>query len=169
MKMMNQRVHALSVCAFLMIILLVSGCGESRKKAPDFTLSDLSGNEISLSDFKGKVVLVDFWATWCPACLYAIPELVKLHNEYGEQGLVILAVSLDDPAKADNGFLKAFKEKHRMDFTVLRGDQHVLKDYFENGRVGLPTTFIIDRDGTFADKHTGYTPRALENSVKKTI
>jgi peroxiredoxin len=161
------------VCfAGLMILLLsVGGCGGSgsSKEAPDFTLMDLSDNEISLKEHRGKVVLIDFFATWCPPCQYSIPELIKMQNEYGEKGLVILAISLDDPAKTNKRFLRAFKEKFRMNFTVLRGTERVVRDYFGSGEVGLPTSFLVNREGMIAGKHVGYAPEAIKDSIKKLI
>jgi len=171
MKWINEKKWMMPLIG-IAALLVVGGGGvacSSPKKAPDFTLKDLSGNEISLADHKGRVVLVDFWATWCPACRYAIPDLVRMQEKYADQGLVILAVSLDDPAKANNAFLKAFKEKNRMNFPVLRGDRQVVTDFFGSGEIGLPTFFVIDRKGRLVDSHTGFAPQAIEKSVKKNL
>ncbi|HIC84959.1 MAG TPA: TlpA family protein disulfide reductase, partial [Desulfobacterales bacterium] len=105
----------------LAIVLLVSffhvgaGCkgeAESGPVAPNFSLSSIEGDRISLKDFRGSIVLIDFWATWCPPCRMSIPELVRLQREYEDEGLVILGVSLDDPAQAQT-FLQELTETVR--------------------------------------------------------
>ena len=113
MNKMNRTELSVFISGLMIMLFLLGGCGgsDSPKEAPDFTLKDLSDNQVSLQDHRGKVVLVDFWATWCPACQYSIPDLIRMQNEYEDKGLVILAISLDDPDKANNSFLKAFKDK----------------------------------------------------------
>jgi len=157
----------------LMFLLGLTGaCSEAdgtSVKAPDFTLEDLSGKSVSLEDYRGKVVLVDFWATWCPPCRLSIPELVRLQESYAGQGLVILGISLDDPGQADNAFLQAFKEKFRMNYPVLRGNQRVARDYFGEERMGIPTMFVVNREGRIVDRHVGFKPGVLEKAVQKIL
>lgn len=143
--------------------------GDASAKAPDFTLEDLSGNAVSLEDYRGKVVLVDFWATWCPPCRQSIPELVRLQESYAGQGLVILGISLDDPGRANNAFLQAFKKKYRMNYPVLRGNERVARDYFGDGQMGIPTMFVVNREGRIVDRHVGFKPGAVERSLKSVL
>ncbi len=117
---------------------------------PDFTLPDLDGNNVSLSDFEGKVVVVDLWATWCPPCREEIPFLIELYDEFEGQGLVILGVGLDQGGAAD---LAPFVEQNAIDYTIVVGNRSVGEAYQVTG---IPTTFIIGRDGRIAAKHIGF-------------
>ncbi len=141
----------------------------TTRTAPDFTLKDLSGRDVSLMDYEGKVVLLDFWATWCPPCRNSIPELVSLQDRYGDEGLVIIGISLDDPEKADDRFLIAFKERNRINYPLVRGAGvfRVVEDYFGDEKLGIPTMFVIDRDGVVVERHVGFIPGALEESLRR--
>ncbi|MFC1535209.1 TlpA disulfide reductase family protein [Thermodesulfobacteriota bacterium] len=156
----------------LTVVLVFLGCStkaETRHMASDFQLEDLSGNKVSLSEYRGYTVLLDFWATWCPPCRKSIPELVDLQNKYRDKGLVILGISLDDPQKINNKYLLAFKEKFKINYQIMRGDQKVLYDYFGNSNISIPTLFIINQEGRIVDKHVGFRPGAIERSLKKII
>lgn len=125
-------------------------------KAPDFTLKDMNGKIVHLHDFRGKVVLVNFWATWCPPCRYELPTLSRVYDGLKKKGFVILGVSLDeDPASAVPPFLKSFRKEHhvKMDYPMLVGDEKVADAY--GGIRGIPTTFIVDRKGIIRDKFIG--------------
>ncbi|MBU6430528.1 MAG: redoxin domain-containing protein, partial [Cyanobacteria bacterium REEB65] len=127
-----------------------------RPQAPAFTLHDLKGHAVSLADFKGRVVLLNFWATWCPPCRFEIPAIVRVYNRFRSKGLVVLGVSMDDdPAKTVPGFLADFKKaKHvAIDYPILQGDDDVASLY--GGIRGIPTTFLIDRQGRIAGRHVG--------------
>lgn len=166
---LSRTAAALSL-AFL--IGLFCACGsedDTSVQAPDFTLNDLSGDAVSLEDYRGKVVLVDFWATWCPPCLRSIPELVRLQEHYADKGVVILGISLDDPGRTDNASLQAFKQKHRMNYPVLRGNQRVARDYFGDGEMGIPTMFVVNREGRIVDRHVGFNPGAVEESLQRVL
>lgn len=162
-----------SHAGFLLIFLLMQiGCRENvgaGPAAPDFSLKDLSGETQSLSRYSGKIVLLDFWATWCPPCRLAIPELVSLQKKYGDQGFVILGISMDDPATATRTFLREFKNKFFINYTVLRGDEKVLADYFGDQAPAIPTLFLIDRQGKVFDKFVGFEPGAVEKSLAKLL
>ncbi len=119
---------------------------------PPFTLPDLHGNDVSLSDFEGKVVVLDLWATWCPPCRVEIPFLVSLHEEFEDQGLVVVGVGLDQGGAAD---LAPFAKEIGMEYTVLVGGRSVQQAY---GVTAIPTSFVIARDGRIAAKHVGYHP-----------
>jgi cytochrome c biogenesis protein CcmG, thiol:disulfide interchange protein DsbE len=135
-------------------------------KAPDFTLTDLSGKSITLNQNLGKVVILDFWATWCPPCRMSIPELVKLQEKYRKKGLVILGVSLDNP-DTKNAYLESFSEKYKINYTILRGDDKTTEKYFGRSTFSIPTLFVINRDGMIYDMFSGYDPGAVEKSLEK--
>ncbi len=109
-------------------------------KAPEFTLKTLKGEEISLRDLRGKVVLLNFWATWCPPCKEEMPLFVEVYRKYREKGFEILAVSMDSKPEP----VEKFVREYRFPFPVLMDDGNVSTKY---GVQGLPTSFLIDRDG----------------------
>ena len=134
-------------------------------QAPDFDLPGLDGRRVKLSDFRGKAVLLNFWATWCPPCKIEMPWFVELQKQYGKDGLVVLGVAMDDtePAK-----IAEFAHDMGVNYQVLLGTDKVSDDY---GDVQyLPTTFYIDRNGVIVDKAAGLFSRAdVENDVKKIL
>lgn len=163
---------AIVAVALLAIIFFNSGCREEAgagPAAPDFLLSDLSGKMISLDQFRGSVVILDFWATWCGPCRMSIPELVKLNAKHGDKGLVILGVSLDDPQRATDEQLRAFKEQTKINYRILRYNQKLVQDYFGTGRVSIPTMFVIDREGKISDKLVGFKAGVVEKSLNRLL
>ena len=141
----------------------------AEPKAPDFTLKDLYGRNVSLEDYKGKIVILDFWATWCMPCRIAIPELVKIQRNYRSKGLVILAVSLDDQKACNNQCLLDYKKKHKLNFKVLRCDLKILVDYFNTPNIGIPTSIIVNKNGQIVSAHQGYVPGLIEKELKKLL
>lgn len=133
-----------------------------HQPAPDWELTDVNGKIVKLSDFRGKVVVLNFWATWCPPCREEIPGFISLQNEYGEKGLVIVGVSLD------NGGVKAvnpFFTRMGINYPVMIGNKLVAQRY--GGITMLPSTFIIDRQGNITAAHQGELDRAtLESEIK---
>jgi thiol-disulfide isomerase/thioredoxin len=129
----------------------------------ELTLKDLRNADVLLSSFKGKVLLVNFWATWCGPCKIEIPWFVDLQTRYGDQGLQVLGISIDDPL----ALLEPYAAEHKMNYPVLQGLGH--RDIVESfGPLrGVPTTMIISRDGKLCAKHIGVTPRdGFEAQVK---
>lgn len=123
--------------------------GTIKTKAIDFKLKDLSGKYLSLSDLKGKNVLLNFWATWCPPCRGEMPEIEKLYQEIKDSNLVIVAVDIGEPLSA----VKTFIEQNKYNFKVLLdSDQSVAGQY---GISAIPTSFFIDKEGNIVSKHTG--------------
>jgi thiol-disulfide isomerase/thioredoxin len=129
----------------------------------DFTLKDLSGDDVSLSAFKGQVILLDFWATWCGPCKVEIPYFIEFNTTYGEQGLQVLGFDVDDEIPA----LTEYAERMGMNYPILIGAARddVLEAY--GPMPGLPTTVIIGRDGKVCTSHTGLTEKAVfEETIK---
>jgi thiol-disulfide isomerase/thioredoxin len=119
--------------------------------APEFSLPDLSGKPLSLSSYRGKVVLLDFWATWCEPCKDEIPRLIELQNKYGNQGLQIIGISMDDGPEP----VRDFYQRYRMNYPVVMGTAKTGELY--GGILGLPIAFVIARDGRISSKHIGAT------------
>ena len=142
---------------------------DAEQIAPDFSLTDLSGNKVSLRELRGHTVLLDFWATWCPPCLYSIPELIEIQKKYKDRGVVVLGVSMDDPQAASDTYLSQFKEKLKINYKILRANSQIVQDYFKNERMAIPTMFIINHEGKIVDKHVGFAPGAVEKSIKKLL
>ena len=122
-----------------------------RAVAPDFSLPELTGQRLILSSYRGKVVLLDFWATWCDPCREEIPHFVELQSQYREQGLQIVGVSMDDGPEPVRDFYQRFK----MNYPVVMGNADIGELY--GGVLGLPIAFLIGRDGRIYSKHTGAT------------
>lgn len=117
--------------------------------APDFTLTDVSGASVALSDYKGQVVLLNFWATWCPPCKLEMPTLQQHYTDYQAQGLVVVAVEAGEPPAE----VQAFAVEQGLSFPVLIDEKTVVTDQYRV--VALPTTFVIDRQGVIVRLHKG--------------
>jgi len=144
----------------------VKGDAVLGEKAPNFSLSDLSGRKTSLGEHVGQVVIIDFWASWCMPCRSAIPELVDLKKKYGHKGLRILGINLDTGERAGNKSLLSFKKKYKINYPVLRHNEKVVHDYFDKRSPMIPTAFLVDREGKIKDIVLGYRPGELEKSLK---
>lgn len=128
--------------------------------APDFLLPDLKGGHLELSAYRGKVVILDFWATWCDACREEIPRFVKLQEKYGAQGLQIVGVSMDDEPEPVYDYCQRF----HMNYPVVMGNAKVGELY--GGVLGLPISFVIERNGRIYKKHIGATDVSIfENEI----
>ena len=141
------------------------GVCEAHGKLADlnFTVKDINGKDVALNAFKGNVILLDFWATWCPPCKKEIPGFIGLYNSYKSRGFVVLGVSVDDSTSDVKKFIKQYK----MNYPVLVGHaREDLRNAFAP-MPGFPTTFLITRDGSVCFKHTGFTPLdQFESKIK---
>jgi peroxiredoxin len=120
------------------------------KPAPDFTLQDSNGATVSLADYRGKVVLLNFWATWCGPCKIEIPWFMEFEQQYKNKGFEVLGVSMDDDGWEA---VKPYITEKKMNYRVVLGNDSVAKDY--GGIDALPTTFVINQDGKIVASHVG--------------
>ncbi|MCS6245078.1 MAG: TlpA family protein disulfide reductase [Opitutus sp.] len=130
-------------------------------KAPAWVLRDVEGREVKSSDYKGKVVVVDFWATWCPPCRKEIPDYIAWQKKYADRGLVILGLSLDE---APASVVKAFGDKMKINYPLVMADAATAEAF--GGVEGLPTAFVIDREGNIRHRKVGLSdPAAYEKLI----
>jgi thiol-disulfide isomerase/thioredoxin len=138
--------------------------GGDHPDAPPISLTDISGKKLDLADYKGKVVVLDFWATWCGPCRIEIPGLIELQDKYAKEGFSVIGISLDD----EPGPVVEFYKEFRMNYPVAVGNQRIAELY--GGIFGLPTTFLIGRDGRIYAKHTGTpSPSVIEDEVQQLL
>jgi thiol-disulfide isomerase/thioredoxin len=126
-----------------------------RALAPDFTLPQLNGQPLTLSSFRGKIVLLDFWATWCVPCRAETPHFVELQQKYGDRGLQIIGISMDDSPDPVGPFVKQFQ----VNYPIVMGTAKTGEQY--GGILGMPIAFLIDREGHIVSKHIGATDAAV--------
>jgi len=142
-----------TITAVLLAVALLAGClnrgQQSETQAPDFTLKDLAGKKVTLSEYRGKVVLLEFWATWCPPCRAAIPGLEKLHTTYKDKGLIVLAISMDEGGWDE---VKAFARDYGITFTVLRVNEDVVAKYQVRS---IPMTLLVNKEGKIVKRYLG--------------
>lgn len=138
---------------------------KSSATAPDFTLPTADGKTLKLSDFKGKAVIIDFWATWCPPCRKGIPDLIELQNKYGSKGLQIIGVSVDQDTKPE--VIPFIKDKG-INYPVVYADNKVVMNY--GGIRAIPTSFVIDKQGKIVASYEGLiSSLTYENHIKKIL
>jgi peroxiredoxin len=174
----------LIVTAMVVALMLVFGFNVARQRnaeagappfsmvgqsAPDFSLQTLDGKTVRLSDFRGKAVLLNFWATWCEPCKVEMPWFTEMQKQYGPQGLQILGVAMEDTEPSD---IQEFTRQMRVDYPILVGRESQ-RDALATSYGGvqfLPETFYIDRDGKVMERIFGLKGRGdIENDVKKML
>jgi peroxiredoxin len=166
------------VLAFVVALMLYVGYHRARRSgpafaphltqsslAPDFSLESLDGKTMRLSDYRGKAVLLNFWATWCGPCKIEMPWFVELQNQYAAQGFQIVGVAMDDASKED---ISKFAKDMGVNYPILIGKESVGDQY--GGVPALPESFLIGRDGKIVDKMIGLHGKAeIEDGIKKAL
>jgi thiol-disulfide isomerase/thioredoxin len=133
--------------------------------APQWELTNVEGKLVKLSDFHGKVVILDFWATWCGPCRVEIPHFVELQKQYGDKGLTVIGVSLDEQGPE---VVKKFIKRLGVNYPIVIGNQKAVEAY--GGIDALPTTFVIDRQGRIVSEHIGYDDKtAFEKEIQSLL
>ncbi len=161
------------VPALLAGVLTLVSCGSAgsvraavkkekdRRPAPNFTLKDAMGRPVKLSDYKGKVVLLNFWATWCGPCKIEIPWFVEFEKSYKDRGFAVLGVSMDEEGW---DVVKPYVEKTKINYRMVIGDDMTAELY--GGVDSLPTSFMLDREGRIAATHVGLVSKsAYQNDI----
>lgn len=134
------------------------------RSAADFTRKSLDGKTIRLSDYRGKVVLLNFWATWCGPCIEEIPRFSAWQTKYGSQGLQVIGISMDD----DVATVQKFNRKHQLTYPVVMGDEHLGELY--GGVLGLPITYLIGPGGKIIARYMGETDlNQMETRIGKLL
>jgi peroxiredoxin len=134
-----------------------------HRVAPNFSRVDLDNKKVDLRAYRGKVVLLNFWATWCTACLTEMPRFVEWQQEFGGRGLQVIGVSMDDEEPP----VRAFSQKYRLNYPVVMGDEKLGEMY--GGIFGLPVTFLIDRDGNVRFNYQGVTDLTIIDREIQTL
>jgi cytochrome c biogenesis protein CcmG, thiol:disulfide interchange protein DsbE len=158
---------------FILVILVLAGTGCSQQNpgsqsagqarlAPDFKLEKFDGKTVSLKDFKGKVLILDVWDTWCPPCRMEIPHFIELYEKYQAKGLVIFGAALGRDGREA---VIAFNQKNKINYPGGFANEELLQAY---GPIsGIPTTFIIDQKGRIVRTYVGYRDKRVgENDIK---
>ena len=137
------------------------------KRAPDFSLRSVEGKKVSLADYKGKAVLINFWATWCAPCKIEMPWLIALRSQYAPQGFEILGVNADDPGTPRTKLAK-FGQEQGLNYPLLLGDDAMSRKY--GGVEFLPTSYFVGRDGKIVAETAGLVSKnEVEASIKKAL
>ncbi len=167
-----KRKSLFTLFLILSIGILLSSCSKKSERlgtgelsAPNFRLKAADGSTLELADYKGKVIILDFWATWCPPCRREIPGFIRLYERYQNRGLIVIGVSLDQYGWRA---VKPFIQSYRITYPIVLGNQQVANLY--GGIRTIPTTFIIDRNGNVVDRVVGYRPLSyFEQKVKQLL
>jgi thiol-disulfide isomerase/thioredoxin len=137
-------------CVFIILSFFASFA--FCEKAPDFMLRDMNGNTVRLSDYAGKTVFLDFWATWCPPCRQSVPAVKQIHKSFaGNPNVAVLAIN----AGENEAVVKKFIKDNGMNYAVLNGNREIMQNYKVNA---IPSFFIIDKKGNIVKKDVGFTP-----------
>lgn len=175
------RFSRLFASAMLAGALLLSGCASQvskgepsvrrggdaagRKAAPDFELKDMNGKTIRLSDYRGQVVLLNFWATWCGPCKIEIPWFVEFQRTYKDRGFTVIGVSVDEDGWEA---VRPFLASRQVNYPVVVSTVEVEQKY--GGVEALPVSFLIDRDGRIANTHVGLvTKKTYEDEIRRLL
>jgi thiol-disulfide isomerase/thioredoxin len=157
------KIFILGLC--LVGVFFLPHCGKEKKPqsalAPDFTLKTLDGPEIALSQLKGKVVLLDFWATWCGPCRESTPHLIQLYKTHHENGFELIGMSVD---KGDEKVVRNFVHSMDIPYPIVIAPEELVRNY----RVtGIPTTFLIDKEGKIRERTAGFNSTIAQQMTAK--
>lgn len=167
-----------AIIALVALSLASAGCSSSkpvnaaslkpekdRKAAPDFSLKDADGRPVRLSDYKGKIVLLNFWATWCGPCKIEIPWFIEFERKYKDRGFAVIGVAMDDEGW---DVVKPFVSDLAVNYRIVQGNDVMAQLY--GGVQALPTTFLVDRQGKIASVHVGLAGRRdFEDGIEKLL
>jgi peroxiredoxin len=170
--MKQKKWQAIGIAITVTGWLLLGGCSSSRrgpgdaaevgKSAPQFSVAGIDGKELSLKDYSGKVLVINFWATWCAPCREEIPHFTKLYSGYKSKGVEFLGISMDDGELKDvRELVKDFGRKQRVEYPLAVGNPDVANAF--GGVASLPTTFVVDRGGKIIKKYTGYSEEVTQD------
>jgi len=181
----KSRIAFLTISGFVVLIFALSlglleisrskpkkiECVGEERGAPRFTLLNLKGEKVDSADFQGKVILLNFWATWCSPCRQEIPSLNDLYHQYKGEGLAVIGIALDRGGAEE---MQKFVEKFRVDYINVMGDEAVVKAFSSIPGIGpiqgIPVTFIIDRKGQICRRFVGLTEkRVLEEAIRQVL
>jgi peroxiredoxin len=156
---MRKSFFIIAIIFIIITFFIFIGCKSSND---DFTLTDLEGNELSLSDFYGKILVLNFWATWCPPCREEIPDFIEVYNKYEYEDVQFIGVSNEDIFT-----LRSFVEDYNINYPILVDDANVMEKW---GIRAIPITFVFDRDGQIIFKNVGMmTGEQLENVIEDAL
>lgn len=153
---------------WFVLLFLLFGCGKEKEEstfssAPNFTLQTLDGQEVTLSKLKGKVILLDFWATWCGPCRESIPHLIQLYKTYQKDGLEVIGMNVE---KGEMDTVRRFVKSIDIPYPITLSPDEVQRDYRVSG---LPTTILIDKQGRIRDKMVGFTSEIAKQMTAKVV
>jgi peroxiredoxin len=168
--------RSLAAAGVLTLALLITACqpkttaaggaSESgRKPAPEFSLKDVNGQTVKLSDYRGKVVLLNFWATWCGPCKLEIPWFIEFEQQYKDKGFAVVGISMDEEGWE---VVRPYLEKQKVNYRVVVGGDEIGQTY--GGVDSLPTTFMLDREGRIASVHIGLVSKSeYKNEIDELV
>jgi thiol-disulfide isomerase/thioredoxin len=144
------------------------GAAEVSRPAPDLPVTTIDGRSLRLSALRGKVVLVDFWATWCPPCRREVPHLVELKQKYGPKGLEVVALTIENP-QTEIEKVRAFAQKYGVNYTVGFATDELFTAYIGPGQQPIPQTLVFDRQGRLITHLVSFDPRSDPQQLESTI
>ena len=167
MTLKIKSVYIVFICLLLLAFLGFSpASAAAAKKIPDFSLKDVSsGAVVDSTQLRGKILLVNFWATWCPPCRKEIPYLMKLHEKYQRKEFSVIGISLDQGGKR---LVRKFVDKLKVNYPIVIGSSKVARGF--GGVAGIPVSFLVDREGNLVKRYDGYvTEKILSKDIERIL
>lgn len=151
------RLLLITICVVLLAFHFSAAIALSATKMPAFTLENaVTGKQISSKEFKGKSLLITFFATWCPPCMQEVPNLIDLHNQYGNKGFSVVGLSVDTEGKK---VVQRLVKREKINYPIMMADNVVTRNF--GGVYGIPTSFLVNSNGTVVKRYTGYVPHSV--------